>query len=99
MPGLVYYTEAGIPTQLSASALARTGRGVLLGIFVSSANASSKIAFTDGTVSGASAAAGRFVSPFVASVGYKQLRMIFANGLYVSLSGSAQQVTVIVEPS
>ena len=94
-----YTTEAGKPTQISASKLVRTGRGILLGIFCGTVHSSSTLAFSDGTASAASAAAGRFVSPFTPSTGYTQMRMTFDNGLYASLAGSAQDITAVVMPA
>ena len=95
----VYQTEAGKPVQLSASGTVRTGRGILLGIFCSVVHSSSMLALSDGTASAASAAAGRFAAPFTPSTGYKEMRMTFDNGLYASMSGSAQDLTFIVMPT
>ena len=95
-----FTTEAGTPTLVTASSLVRRGRGVLLGIFCSVAKASSKIAFSDASVSAASAAVGLIVAAFsvTPTKQFIPMRMTFTNGLYASLSGSAQQTTVIVEP-
>lgn len=93
-----YTAEFGKPTQMSASKLVRTGKGILLGIFCSSVKSSSTLAFSDGTSSAASAAAGRIVYPFTPTAGYTQMRMSFDTGLYASLAGSAQQVTAVVLP-
>lgn len=91
--------EAGNPKQISASTLVRTGAGTVIGIFCSNAGATSKVALCDAVASVASAGAGRFVSPFVPAVGIlHQVRAGFGTGLYVSLSGSAQNITVIYKP-
>ena len=94
-----FIVEAGKPVQISASKLIRTGRGILLGVFCSSVTSSAKIAFSDGTASAASAAAGRFVSPFTPSAGLNYIRATFDSGLYATLTGSAQQTTVLVVPT
>ena len=95
---LTFTTEVGIPVQVSASKLAKTGAGSVIGIFVSSVLTSSKIALCDAVSSVASAGVGRFLAPVTLPVGFTQVRAIFNTGLYVSLSGSAQQATVIMGP-
>lgn len=91
-----YTLEAGLPVQLSASKLCKTGAGVVIGIYCSTVAASSRMALCDAVASVASAGAGRFVAPFLPVAGYTQLRMFFNTGLYASLTGSAQQCTLIV---
>lgn len=92
-------TEIGTPVQASASKLCKTGPGAIIGLFVSSVNTTSRIALCDAVASVASAGAGRFVAPFAPTAGFTQLRMAFGTGLYVSLSGSAQQVTFVLGPT
>lgn len=94
-----YQTEAGKPTQISASKIVRTGKGILLGIFCGTVHSSSTLAFSDGVTSAASAGGGRFISPFTPSTGFTYMRMTFDNGLYASLAGSAQDITAVVMPA
>lgn len=92
--------EAGNPKQISASTLIKTGGGVVLGIFCSNAGSSSRVTLSDGTASAASAGVGRFISAFAPTAGtFHQVRAGFGTGLFVSLSGSAQNVTVIYKPA
>jgi hypothetical protein len=93
---VTYTSEAGIPVQASASKLCKTGKGVLIGIFCSSVLSSSRIALCDAVASVASAGAGRFIAPFLPVAGYTKVGAFFTTGLYVSLTGSAQQCTLIV---
>lgn len=93
-------TETGVPVQASASKLCKTGPGAVIGIFCSNAGTSSRVALCDAVASVASAGAGRFASPFPLTAGaFVQVRAQFTTGLYVSLSGSAQNVTLILGPA
>ena len=95
----VLHIEAGNPKQISASTLVRNGPTTLIGIFCSNAGTTSKVAVSDAVASAASAAAGRVVSPFVPAVGFTRIPLALGTGLYLSLSGSAQNVTAIHMPS
>lgn len=94
-----YTTEIGVPVQASASKLARTGPGSVIGIFVSSVLTSSRIAMCDAVASVASAGAGRFIAPFLPVAGFTQIRAAFNTGLYLSMTGSACAVTVMLGPN
>lgn len=94
------FVEAGSPKQISASALIKTGGGSVVGIFCSNAGASSRVALSDGVASAASAGLGRVVAPFAPSAGtLHRCAVSFGTGLFVSLSGSGQNVTVIYQPA
>lgn len=91
-----YPIEAGVPVQVSASKLCKTGKGLVIGVFCSSFGTTSRIALCDAVTSVASAGAGRFIAPFSPVAGFTEIKAFFTTGLYVSFSGSAQQCTFIV---
>lgn len=94
------FVEAGSPKQISASTLIKTGGGSVVGIFCSNAGATSKVALCDALASVASAGVGRIVAPFVpVAATLHKCSVSFGTGLFVSLSGSAQNVTVIYQPA
>lgn len=97
MPAVV--TTGGNPKQISSSTLVRTGGGTLVGIFCSSAAASSRISIADAVSSTATTTGGLIVRAFAASASrFYPITASFGTGLFVSLTGSARQVTVIYQP-
>ena len=73
----------------------------VIGIIVSSSLPTSRIFLADAVATVASAAASVIVRKFVSSIAKNFLRlpMICGTGLYVSLTGSAQVVTVVYQPN
>lgn len=91
--------ENGSGKQISASTLIRSKGCRILGVFCSNAGASSRVAICDAAASVASAGAGRVVSPFAPTAGtFHRIPLETATGLYISLSGSAQNVTIVSIP-
>ena len=87
--------ESANAKAISASTLVRTGSGIMLGIFCSSAGGTSRVHVSDATASAASAAVGRIVAPFAPTAGtFHRIPVGYTTGLYVSLTGSAATVTV-----
>ena len=87
-------SEAGDFTNISASALIRTGPAKLLGIFVASASSSPTIKVWDAV----SAAAPIVVNTFVPSAGvFYPMPCKLQTGLYVTIGGTVD-CTVFWEP-
>lgn len=88
-------SEAGIPTLLTASGTARTGRGVMVGIFVSAASATPTITVWDNT----SASGTKVIETFTPVSGqFYAFPLVFTNGCHVAISGTVS-CTVLTRPS
>lgn len=91
--------EVGVGKQIAASTLIRSKGSRILGIFCSNAGSSSRVAICDAVASVASAAVGRVVAPFAPTAGtFHRIPLETSTGLFVSLSGSAQNITVVWAP-
>lgn len=81
--------ESGQYTNLTASALVRTGTGRLLGFYVNSTSAGT-IKFWDQT----SAASPAITNTITPAIGWHRLPAEFATGLYATIGGTLD-VTII----
>ena len=83
-------TRQGQPTAISASALIKTGNGVLLSVFCSSSSSGTCTVY-DNTSAASPVVVAQFT--LVAGTNYP-LDLVFNTGLYVALGGTAA-VTVL----
>ena len=80
-----YVQESGLPTNLTASGLVKTGGGSIIGIFVASASATPTIKVWDNTAASGTVLVNTF-TPVAGS--FYPMPFTFRTGLYVSIGGT-----------